>query len=142
MKISNKKAYYNYFVVEDFNAGLVLVGSEVKSILNNDMNFGDSYIFFKDGELFIKNMRIAQYKNATYQNHDEMRDKKILLNKKEIAKISKAVGDKGVSIMPLEILTMNNKIKLKIGICRGKKEYNKREDIKKKDIEREFQRKF
>lgn len=142
MKISNKKAYYNYFVVEDFISGLVLVGSEVKSILNNDMNFGDSYIFFKDGELFIKNMRIAQYKNATYQNHDEMRDKKILLNKKEIAKISKAVGDKGVSIMPLEILTMNNKIKLKIGICRGKKEYNKREDIKKKDIEREFQRKF
>jgi SsrA-binding protein len=142
MKIVNKKAYFDYFVVEDFVAGLVLTGSEVKSLRRGDVNFNDGYIIFKDGELFIKNMRIAQYKEATYNNHEEMRDKKLLLTKKEITKISKSYDEKGITVIPLEIFTLKNRFKIKLGICRGKKNYDKRESIKQKDLEREYQRKF
>jgi len=142
MKIVNKKAYYDFFILEDFTAGLVLTGSEVKSLRRSDVNFNDGYIIFKDGEVFIKNMRIAQYKEATYNNHDEMRDKKLLLNKKEISKISKSYDEKGIAIIPLEIFTLKNRFKIKIGICRGKKNYDKRDSIRQKDMEREYQRKF
>jgi SsrA-binding protein len=142
MKIVNKKAYYDYFVIEDFTAGMVLFGSEVKSLRKSDVNFNDGYIIFKDGELFIKNMRIASYKEATYLNHDELRDKKLLLNKKEIEKISKAIGEKGITLIPLEIFTLNNRFKIKLGICKGKKQYDKRDQIKLKDLERETQRRF
>ena len=142
MKIVNKKAYYDYFVVEDFIAGMILTGSEVKSLRKGDANFNDGYIIFKDGELFIKNMRIATYREATYNNHEEMRDKKLLLTKKEIEKISKVFSERGVAVIPLELFTMHNRFKLKLGICKGKKQFDKRETIKKKDIERENQRKF
>jgi SsrA-binding protein len=140
MKIVNKKAYYNYQVLEDFTAGLMLTGSEVKSLRENNMNFGDSFIFFKDGELYVKNMSIAKYKESSYQNHEELRDRKLLLNKKEIVKISKMSDIKGIAIIPLEIMTIRGRFKLKIGVCRGKKEWNKKEDIKKRDIERENKR--
>ncbi len=142
MKIVNKKAYFDYFVVEDFVAGLVLTGSEVKSLRRGDVNFNDGYIIFKDGELYIKNMRIAQYKEATYNNHEEMRDKKLLLTKKEISKISKSYDEKGITVIPLEIFTLKNRFKIKLGVCRGKKLYDKRESTKLKDLEREYQRKF
>ena len=115
MKIVNKKAYFDYFVVEDFVAGLVLTGSEVKSLRRGDVNFNDGYIIFKDGELFIKNMRIAKYKEATYNNHEEMRDKKLLLTKKEINKISKSYDERGITVIPLEVFTLKNRFKLKIG---------------------------
>jgi len=142
MKIVNKKAYFDYFVVEDFVAGLVLTGSEVKSLRRGDVNFNDGYIIFKDGELYIKNMRIAQYKEATYNNHEEMRDKKLLLTKKEISKISKSYDEKGITVIPLEIFLLKNRFKIKLGVCRGKKLYDKRESTKLKDLEREYQRKF
>jgi SsrA-binding protein len=142
MKIVNKKAYYDYFVVEEYICGLVLQGSEVKSLRRGDVNFNDGYIIFKDGELFIKNMRIAQYKEATYNNHEEMRDKKILLTKKEISKISKSYDEKGITVIPLEVFILKNRFKIKLGVCRGKKNWDKRESIKQKDIEREYQRKF
>jgi SsrA-binding protein len=142
MKLVNRKALYDYFVIEDFIAGLVLQGSEVKSLRKGDVNFNDGFIFFKDGELFIKNMRIAKYLEATYQNHEELRDKKLLLNKSEINKISKLYEEKGIALIPLELITVNNRFKLKFGVCRGKKNVDKRESIKKKDLERELQRKF
>lgn len=142
MIIKNKKATYDFFIIDSYIAGLVLTGSEVKSLRRGDVNFNDGYIIFKDGELFIKNMRIAQYKEATYNNHEEMRDKKLLLTKKEIGKISKSYDEKGITVIPLEIFTFKNRFKLKIGICRGKKNYDKRETIKQKDLEREYQRKF
>lgn len=142
MKIVNKKAYFSYFVLEEYVSGIVLFGSEVKSLRRGDVNFNDGYIIFKDGELFIKNMRIASYKEATYLNHDELRDKKLLLNKKEIEKISKAIGEKGITLIPLEIFTLNNRFKIKLGICKGKKQFDKREVIRKKDLERETQRRF
>lgn len=142
MKVVNKKAYYDYFVTDDFISGVILFGSEVKSMRNNDFNFSDSHIIIKNNELFIKNMRIAPYKDSTYLNHDEMRDKKLLLKKKEVNKIIKCLDQKGTAIIPLEIFTMKNKFKIKIGVCIGKKKWDKRESIKKKDIERENQRKF
>ena len=142
MKVVNRKAYYDFFVLEDFTAGIVLTGSEVKSLRRIDFNFNDGYIIFKDGEVFIKNMRISRYKEATFNNHNEMRDKKLLLTKKEIYKLSKAYDEKGIAIVPLEVLTLNNRFKIKIGICRGKKNFDRRESIKKRDIEREEQRKF
>jgi len=142
MKIVNKKATYDFFIIDSYIAGLVLAGSEVKSLRRGDVNFNDGYIIFKDGELFIKNMRIASYKEATYLNHDELRDKKLLLNKKEIEKISKAIGEKGITLIPLEIFTLNNRFKIKLGVCKGKKQFDKREVIRKKDLERETQRKF
>jgi SsrA-binding protein len=141
MKIVNKKAYYNYQVIEDFTSGLMLVGSEVKSIRENNFNFGDSFIIFKDGELYVKNMSISKYKEATYQNHEEIRDRKILLNKKEILRISKLTQVKGITIVPLEMFTIRGRFKLKIGVCKGKKDYDKRNSIKEKDIERELRRK-
>ena len=140
MKIVNKKAYFDYFVVEEYICGLVLQGSEVKSLRQSDVNFNDGYIIFKNGELYIKNMRIAKYKEATYNNHEEMRDKKLLLTKKEISKISKSYDEKGTTIIPLEIFTMNNRFKIRLGVCRGKKNWNKKESIKLKDIEREVKR--
>ncbi len=141
MKIVNKKAYYNYQVLEDFTAGLMLVGSEVKSLRENNFNFGDSFVYFKDGELYVKNMSISKYKEATFQNHEEMRDRKILLTKKEISKISKLSETKGITIIPLEVFTIRGRFKLKVGVCRGKKDYDKRESIKKRDTERDLRRK-
>ena len=141
MKIVNKKAYYNYQVLEDFTAGLMLVGSEVKSIRENNFNFGDSFVYFKDGELWVKNMSISKYKEATFQNHEEMRDRKLLLTKKEISKISKLTETKGITIIPLEVFTIRGRFKLKVGVCRGKKDYDKRESIKKRDTERDLRRK-
>jgi len=141
MKIVNKKAYYNYQVIEDFTAGLMLVGSEVKSIRENNFNFGDSFIIFKDGELYVKNMSISKYKEATFQNHEEMRDRKILLTKKEISKISKLTEVRGITMIPLEIFTIRGRFKLKVGVCRGKKDYDKRQSIKQRDTERELRRK-
>jgi SsrA-binding protein len=141
MKIVNKKAYYNYQVIEDFTAGLMLVGSEVKSIRENNFNFGDSFIIFKDGELYVKNMSISKYREATFQNHEEMRDRKILLTKKEISKISKLTDVRGITMIPLEMFTIRGRFKLKVGVCKGKKDYDKRDSIKKKDIERELRRK-
>jgi len=141
MKIVNKKAYYNYQVLEDFTAGLMLVGSEVKSLRENNFNFGDSFIYFKDGELYVKNMSISKYKEATFQNHEEMRDRKILLTKKEISKISKLSETKGIAIIPLEVFTIKGRFKVKVGVCRGKKDWNKKDSIKKRDIERDLRRK-
>lgn len=140
MKIVNKKAYYNYQVIEDFVSGIILLGSEVKSIRNNNLNFGDSFVYFKDGELYVKNISISKYANATHQNHDEFRERKLLLNKKEISKISKLSEVKGISIIPLEIFPLHGRFKLKIGVCKGKKMHDKREVIKKRDTERELKR--
>ena len=141
MKIVNKKAYYNYQVIEDFTAGLMLVGSEVKSIRENNFNFGDSFIIFKDGELYVKNMSISKYREATFQNHEEMRDRKILLTKKEISKISKLTEVRGITMIPLEMFTVRGRFKLKVGVCKGKIDYDKRNSIKERDNDRELRRK-
>ena len=138
-KITNRKAFYEYFVLDSYISGIILDGSEVKSIRNGDVSITEAYILFIDGEVWIRNMRISRYKEATIQNHDELRDKKLLLSKKEISQIENKM-DKGITIIPLELFSIKNRLKLKIGVCKGKRSFDKRESIKAKDIKREIRR--
>lgn len=142
MKITtNKKAYFEYSVLESFDAGIILIGNEVKSIRRSDVTIADSFVYIKNGELFIKNMKVAKYKQAhMLDKHDENREKKLLLNKREINKIEKLIQGVGTTIIPLEIFVSNNLIKVKIGVCKGKKLWNKKEDIKSRDIDRDSKR--
>lgn len=142
MKITtNRKAYYEFFVLEDFDAGLVLLGNEVKSIREGNVTITDCFAYISNGEVFLKNMKVARYRQTHMaEKHDENRDKKLLLNKKEISKIEKLLQDKGTTIVPLEIFTAHNRIKVKIGVVKGKKLYDKRSSIKERDIKREISR--
>jgi SsrA-binding protein len=142
MKITtNKKAYFEYSVLESFDAGIILIGNEVKSIRRNDVTIADSFVYIKNGELFIKNMKVAKYKQShMLDKHDENREKKLLLNRKEINKIEKLIQGVGTTIIPLEVFVSNNLIKVKIGVCKGKKLWNKKEDIKSRDIDRDSKR--
>ncbi len=142
MKIStNRKAYFEYHVIEDFNAGIMLLGSEVKSVRNGDVNITDCFAYIKDGEIWVKNMKVARYKQTHMaEKHDENRDQKLLLNRREIDKIEKLIQDKGTTMVPLEIFTSKNRIKIKLGVVKGKKLYDKRETIKKRDMERDLRR--
>ena len=142
MKITtNKKAYFEYSVLESFDAGIMLIGNEVKSIRRSDVTIADSFVYIKNGELFIKNMKVAKYKQAhMLDKHDENREKKLLLNRKEINKIEKLIQGVGTTIIPLEVFVSNNLIKVKIGVCKGKKLWNKKEDIKSRDIDRDSKR--
>lgn len=141
MLVLNRKSRYEYTVIEEFTAGMVLFGSEVKSIRSGNVTLSESFIFIKDGEVWIKNMHVAKYKQShKLEVHDESRDKKLLLNKKEIERISKKVIDKGTTIIPLGIFVSNNKLKMKIAVAKGKKDYDKRNSIKERDLKRELQR--
>ena len=142
MKITtNKKAYFEYSVIESFDAGIMLIGNEVKSIRRNDVTIADSFVYIKNGELFIKNMKVAKYKQShMLDKHDENREKKLLLNRKEINKIEKLIQGVGTTIIPLEVFVSKNLIKVKIGVCKGKKLWNKKEDIKNRDIDRDAKR--
>jgi SsrA-binding protein len=143
MKITtNRKAYYEFSVLEDFTAGIVLLGSEVKSIREGNVNIAnDCFIYIQNGELWAKNMKVARYSQShAFQPHDENRDKKLLLTKKEINKIEKLLQDKGTTMVPLEVFTLHNRIKIKLGVVKGKKLYDKREVIKKRDVERDLRR--
>ena len=141
MLVLNRKSRYEYTVIEEFTAGMVLFGSEVKSIRSGNVTLSESFIFIKDGEVWIKNMHVAKYKQShKLEIHDESRDKKLLLNKKEIDRISKKVIDKGTTIIPLGIFVSNNKLKMKIAVAKGKKDYDKRNSIKERDLKRELQR--
>ena len=142
MKITtNKKAYFEYSVLESFDAGIKLIGNEVKSIRRSDVTIADSFVYIKNGELFIKNMKVSKYKQAhMLDKHDENREKKLLLNRREINKIEKLIQGVGTTIIPLEIFVSNNLIKVKIGVCKGKKLWNKKEDIKNRDIDRDAKR--
>jgi SsrA-binding protein len=138
---SNRKAFYEYHILEEYDAGIVLLGSEVKSIRESNVSINEAFIYIKDGEVWIKNMRVSRYKQMhACDSHDENRDKKLLLNKKEIQKIGKALYQTGVTCVPLSIFTKKNKIKLKIGVAKGKKLWDKRESIKEREQKREMQR--
>lgn len=140
----NKKALYEYAPIDTYIAGIKLLGSEIKSIREGGVNIKAAHCIFKDGELFIRGMHIAEYKESgKHQNHDPLRERKLLLNKKEIEKLFKGVGTKGNTIVPIALLlSKGGYVKLEIALAKGKKLHDKREDIKKKDIERETQRKF
>ena len=139
--VNNKKAYFEYSVLEEYQAGVALFGSEVKSIREGNVTLLDSFIYIKNGEIWLKNLKVARYKqsHATVK-HEENRDKKLLLTKKEINKISRSLEDTGTTCIPLSIYIKNNRIKIKIGVVRGKKLWDKRLSIKEKDIKRDIQR--
>jgi SsrA-binding protein len=139
---TNRKANFEYTILEEFIAGVVLIGNEVKSIRKGDVTLTtDSFVYLKDGEAWVKNIKVARYKEAhSCEKHDENRDKKLLLNKKEISKIERLLQDNGTTIVPLSIFILNNRIKIKVGVVRGKKLYDKRASIKKRDIERDLRR--
>lgn len=141
MKITNRKAYFEYLIIEEFSCGIKLLGNEVKSIRNGDITLSDSFVFLRNGEVFAKNMKVSKYKQAhMLDKHDENREKKLLLKRREIDKIEKLIQAVGTTIVPLEVFILNNLIKVKIGVCKGKKLWNKKEDIKKRDIDRDTKR--
>lgn len=137
---SNKKAYYEYFIEEKYEAGLVLVGTEVKSIRQGKANLKDSYVNIKDGEAFVYNMHISPYDQGNINNVDPLRVRKLLLNKKEIRKLVGLITLKGYSIIPLSLYMKNGLVKMEISVAKGKKNYDKREVLAKKDAERRILR--
>lgn len=136
----NKKARHDYHIDDEFEAGIVLVGTEVKSIREGRVSFKDSYADIKKNEVFLRNLHISQYSFAYYDNHETMRTRKLLLHKQEIKKLIVKVKERGYTIIPLKIYFKNNKIKVKIGLAKGKKLYDKRDSIKQKDIKRDLDR--
>lgn len=134
---SNRKAFFNYEIFEKAEAGVMLRGSEVKSIREGGFNFKDSFVEFRDGELFLVGCRIGPYSHSNIQNHDEERTRKLLLHKREIRKLGGKATERGYTIIPLRAYFKNGKVKVEIGLARGKKSHDKRESIKRKDIDRE-----
>ena len=139
--IDNRKANYNYFLLEEYVAGIVLKGCEIKSIRNRDVNMSDSYCTFVGNELIIKNMHISPYKNSgfTYKDYDPKRDRKLLLTKRELRKLQKDIQAKGYTIVPVNLYT-NDKglVKLTIAMAKGKHTYDKSQTIKERDLDREM----
>lgn len=137
MEIKNKKAYFNYFIIRELEAGIVLLGTEIKSIKKGSCNITDSYIRIKNNEAYIINMYIEKYNEGSIFNHEETRERKLLLHKKEIKKLLEEVKTEGYSLIPLKVYIKEGKAKVLIGLAKGKKLYDKRETIKKRDLERE-----
>lgn len=143
ISIQNRKATFEYAITDKYTAGIQLTGTEIKSIRDGNATISEAYCFMHEGEVFIKGMRIAEYKNGSYNNHEPLRDRKLLLHKQEIRKIAKKIEEKGFTIVPIKVfMSESGYAKLEIGIGKGKKEYDKREDIKKRDVQREIDRQF
>lgn len=136
----NKKARHDYFIEETFEAGLVLYGTEVKSMRQGKVNLKDSYAVIKNGEVFVYNLYISPYEQGNIFNRDPLRDKKLLLHKFQIDKLSGWVQKKGLSLVPISLYFKKGRVKLALGVGRGKKLYDKREDIAKRDVVREIDR--
>ena len=139
---SNPNANRNFHIEEKFEAGVVLSGSEVKSIKNGKISIKESYAIIKKGELYVINSYIPKHTNSSYFNHDETRDRKLLLNKIEIRKLIGKTKIKGYTLVPIKVYSKKNLIKFEIGLGKGKKLYDKRVYLKKKDLKRELQREF
>lgn len=142
IEIKNKKAYFDYFIEEEIEAGIVLKGTEIKSIREGLANLKDCYAVIRNNEVFLLNMYIGKYTDASIFNHEERRTRKLLLNKKEILKLRDKIEISGYTLVPIKLYFKNNKAKILIGVGKGKKNYDKRESIKEKDIKREMDRNF
>jgi SsrA-binding protein len=142
ISIKNRRASFEYFLLEQFEAGMVLSGTEIKSLREGKASINDAYCTFKGTELFVMNMHIAEYVYGTYNNHDPKRDRKLLLNSNELKKLLGKVKEKGFTIVPV-LLYINEKglAKLTIALAKGKHSYDKRETLKDKDLKREISRK-
>ena len=136
MEIVNRKAHHDYFIKSTYEAGIELKGTEIKSIRAGSCNINDSYARIKNNEVYLTNMYIAKYEEGNRFNHDERRERKLLLHKNEILKINNEVETKRLTLIPLKIYFKNGKAKLELGVCQGKKLYDKRESIKERDLKR------
>ena len=137
VEVKNKKAYFDYFIDEEFECGIVLKGTEIKSIRKGSVDLKDTFARVKHGEIYVINMYIAKYDEGNRFNHDERRERKLLLHKKEINKIFEKVKQEGKTLVPLKLYFKEDKVKILLGICTGKKLYDKRETIKERDLARE-----
>jgi SsrA-binding protein len=140
-EIKNRSAYYEYFIDQKYEAGMVLLGTEVKSLREGKASFNDSYCLIHKGEIWLKSFHIAEYSHGTVNNHDPIRDRKLLLRKREITRITAKLKEKGYTLIPLRIyFNEKNLAKIEIGLAKGKKMHDKRESIKQKDAQREMKR--
>ena len=140
IEIKNKKASFDYFIEEEIECGIVLKGTEIKSIRNGQVNIKDCYAIVKNNEVFLLNMYIAKYNDASIFNHDERRTRKLLLNKREILKLRDKVEISGYTLVPIKLYFKGNRAKILLGVCKGKKNYDKRESIKEKDVKRDIEK--
>jgi len=137
---SNRKARHEYHISDEVEAGIVLVGTEVKSIREGRVNIKDSYADIKNGEMFLRQLHISPYERAYYDNHDALRTRKLLLHRREINKLTVKINERGFTIIPLKIYFKNGKIKVQLGLAKGKKLYDKRNTIKDRDMQRDLDR--
>lgn len=138
----NRKARFDYFVEDSIECGIALEGTEVKSVKSGNISFPDSFAEIINGEVFLKNFRIAEYSYSSVFNHDPDRAKKLLLHKDEIKRLQRKVDEKGYTLVPLEFYLKDGKVKVALGVCKGKKQFDKRETIKERDVNRNLQREF
>ncbi len=143
VNIENRRAKFDYQFIEKLVAGMVLTGTEIKSIREGKAALVDSYCYFRNSELYIKNMHIAEYSEGTHYNHEPNRERKLLLSKTELNKLQKKLKDQGLTVIPVRLfISQSGYAKLEIALAKGKKEFDKRESIKKRDTEREINRKL
>ncbi|MDH4027687.1 MAG: SsrA-binding protein SmpB [Nitrospirota bacterium] len=137
---TNRKAYYDYSIEETFEAGISLLGTEVKSLRDGKANLKDSYAIIKNSEVFLLNCQISPYSHGNIQNHDPLRTRKLLLHKKEISRLWGKISQKGLTLVALKIYFRNGRAKVELGLAKGKKQYEKRDSIKEKEAKREIER--
>ena len=137
---TNRKARHEFAVLETYETGIVLTGTEVKSLRQGNANLADGYALLKDGEIWLLGMHVSPYAHGSYSNVDPLRRRKLLLHKKEIRKIASRLREKGLTLVPLKLYFFHGLAKVQLGVCRGKKEYDKRQDIAKREAERSIRR--
>ncbi len=137
MEVINREAKYNYFILEEIECGIVLTGTEIKAIKTGKVNLKDSYAVIRRNEVYLLNTHISEYKEGNIFNHDPRRSRKLLLHKKEILKLNDKINQEGLTLVPLKLYFKKNKVKILLGLCKGKKTYDKRETIRNRDLERE-----
>ena len=137
---TNRKAYHEFFILDKFEAGIELLGSEVKSLREGSGNLKEGYVIIRDGNAVLIGVHISPYSHTGFQGHDPLRDRQLLLNKREIIKLLKKVSEKGLTLIPLRMYFKNGWVKVEIGLAKGKHHYDKKDSIKKRDIKRETER--
>jgi SsrA-binding protein len=140
--VTNRRARHEYFILESVEAGLALKGTEVKSLRAGSANLQDGYVIVRRGELWLVGMHVSPFEKGNINNHDPVRDRKLLLHRKEIRKLTVKLQEKGLALIPLRVYFKKNIAKVEIGLCRGKKFFDKRETIKQRDVERQIRRDF
>lgn len=140
MEVVNRQAKYNYFILEEFECGIVLTGTEIKSIRDGKANLKDSYAVIRNHEVYLLNTHISEYTEGNIFNHDPRRSRKLLLHKREILKLESKVNQEGCTLVPLKLYFNKNKVKILLGLCKGKKTFDKRETIKERDLKREAEK--